>query len=241
MKGNWNRPIQGCVISSIVANEFLLVQSDEPSQANWYMPLLSRHHFIGSAPIGIRRRDHPFRKGLSDSILMDFGNEFPSIVEYNSLSIANAINEGLIDLFVAATNHFDKAMRKLLRNRFCFIVDNGIRCSPIQQQDVEHAFELLDHFRREHNFKQKFRNSWNDLLILSSARNAEIDLITEDNELSRFATKLDGGISSRLNEFIQIRFPRCEEQERKTSRESKGYINVGWRVKFNRGQKSGPD
>ena len=143
MQGRWDRRVQTLVISSIVANELLLVQSDDPSQAAWYMPLLSKRHSIGSPAIDIRRRCHPFGKGLSDSIVMDFGNKFPSVVEYNSLSIANAINERQIDLFVAATNHFNKTKRKLLVNRFRFLIDNEIRCSPVKQQDVEHAFELF--------------------------------------------------------------------------------------------------
>ncbi|MBL8830203.1 MAG: hypothetical protein JNM18_24715 [Planctomycetaceae bacterium] len=172
---------------------------------------------------------------------MDFGNEFPTVVEYNSLSIANAINEGHVDLFIAATNHFDKALRKRLASRFRFIVENEIRCTPLQPRDVEHAFTLLRQFRREHNLKKDFRNSWNDLLILSIARNAEVELITEDNELSRFASNVDGGTLSRVSDFIQIQFPRSDQQSREPSRESKGYINVGWRVHFNHVQKSGPE
>lgn len=241
MKGKWERSIQGAMISSIVANEFLLVQSEELAQANWYIPLLSRCHSNDLPPIELRQRDHPFRKESSDSIIMDFGNEFPTVVEYNSLSIANAINEGHVDLFVGATNHLDKPLRKRLVSRFRFIVDNEIGCTPLQQRDVQHAFSLLGQFRREHNLKQNFRNSWNDLLILSSARNAEVDLITEDNELSRFASNVDGGTSSRVDDFIRIQFPRSDQQPRRPSRESKGYTNVGWRVQFNRVQKSSPE
>ncbi len=106
---------------------------------------------------------------------MDFGNEFPTVVEYNSLSIANAINEGHVDLFVGATNHCDKALRKRLVRQFRFIVEKiEIRCTPLQQQDVEHAFKLLGQFRREHNLKQGFRKFITTCLILSSARNAEV-------------------------------------------------------------------
>ena len=243
MKNRWDGPLRGCSISSIVANEFLLVQSNNPSQANWYLPVLSRSRSrsFGLPSIDIRRRDHPFHKTLSDSIVMDFGNEFPSIIEYNSLSLAMVINDQLIDLFIAATKHFDKATYKRLLSRFRFLTENDIRCSALQQNDVEHAFELLARFRREHNLKGNFRNSWNDLLILSSALNSNNDLITEDNELSRFAGKLDGATTSDVNKFIELRFPNDNQVTRKPSSESKGYINVGWRVQFNRIQKTGPD
>jgi len=241
MKGRWDGMLAGSCISSIVANELLLVQSQNPSQADLYIPLLSTRHFPGSLTVRSRRRHRPFSKRLSDSIIIDFGNEFASIVEYNNLSIAKLINEDLDDLLVAAIGHFDKQKRKLLARRFRFIVENGIRCRPLQRADVELAFHLLGEFRRAHNLKQNFRNTWNDLLIVSSAINSNARLITEDNELSRFAAELSGVSPSPADRFIEIPFARTDAQKKRSSRESKGYINVGWRVQFDRVQSSGPN
>lgn len=238
LKGRWDRPVEGCCISSIVANELLLVQSQKLSQADLYIPLWSPRHFAGASVIASRRRDHPFNKRLSDSVIMDFGNEFPTIVEYNNQSIANAISEGLDDLFIASINHFHKPKRKLLASRFRFIVDNGIRCVPLQQEDVEYAFLLLAQFRRKHNLKHDFRNSWNDLLILSTAICRRALLVTEDNELTRFAVELCGASPSSTGGFLEIPFLQMEEQTQRSSRESKGYVNVRWRVSFCRVQKS---
>ncbi len=237
-RDNWDQPIASCVISSIVANEFLLVQSDELSQANWYIPTPSKARFLGYSLFGFHLRDHPFQRQSADSIKMDFSNEFPTIIEYNNFSLANAINNGLTGLFAAATRHLDKTRRKMLIKRFRFIVDSGLTCIPLNQGDVSTAFDLLQQFRRTHNLKANFRNSWNDLLILSSAMNAGCNLITEDNELSRFVSELSGGSISECEQFVQIHFSHCNRKEQRASLESKGYINLGWRVQFYREQNS---
>ena len=240
MKGRWDRPLRGSVISSIVANELLLVQSENPTQARFYVPVLSARRTAGLAEF--RRRDHPFGRRVSDSIVMDFGNEWPSIVEYNNLAIANVINQGLCDLWMAAINHLDKPTKRLLAARFRFLIENGVTCLPLRPDDVQGAFHLLREFTREHNIKRRFRNTWNDLLVLSSARNAHAHLVTEDSELSRFASELCSSVATlTAGDFVEIPFPQADPRPRRASRESRGYVNTGWRVQFMRAQRVGPD
>jgi len=234
ISGSWEEPLDGCVISSIVANELFLVQGNDPANANLYVPLLSANHTMGPLASELRRRDHPFNRSLSDSIVMDFGNEFPTIIEYNSLSISIAINDGLTDLMVGVVNHLDKHIKKKLMQRFRFLVDNGIRCNPLRTPDVETAFELLAKFKVNYNVKGNFRNTWNDLLILSSAMTAGENLVTEDNLLSRFAAEQSGVAPTKKQGFLELPFAVTNSEERKSSRESKGYINTGWRVEFSK-------
>jgi len=234
MKGKWNELVEGCAISSIVANELFLVQGDDPANANLYIPLFSSRHMMGPMAPEFRRRDHPFNKLLSDSIMMDFGNEFPTIVEYNNLSMSAVINNRLDDLFAGAINHLDKDTKKTLKRRFKFLLDNDIQCIPLRESDVESAFELLSRFREKYNIKRNFRNSWNDLLILSCALGANEPLITEDKLLAEFASKHLGFTPTKKQDFVELRFVTGETNSEKQFRESKGYINTGWRVKFSK-------
>ena len=234
IKGKWNESIDGCVISSIVANELFLVQGADPAKANLYIPLLSSRQMNGPMGTGLRRRNHPFNKRLSDSIIMDFSNEFPTIIEYNNLSMSSLINYGLADLFAGAINHLDKDTKKTLKRRFQFLVENGVQCIPLRQSDVEIAFELLSQFRERYNIKVNFRNSWNDLLVMSCAMCANEQLITEDGLLSKFASEYLGVTPEKKQDFVELPFTANETNSHKQCRESKGYINNGWRVRFSK-------
>lgn len=234
MKGKWDYSLDGCVISSIVANELFLVHGNDPANANLYIPLISNHHTIGLMTSDLRRRDHPFNRHHTDSIVMDFANVYPTIVEYNNLSISVAINNGFTDLMSGAFNHLDKETRKTLKRRFKFLVENKIRCVPLRRSDIESAFELLARFCKKYNFKGNFRNTWNDLLILSSAMGAGEPLVTEDNLLSRFASEDLKITPKKKQDFVELSFSVSGKKDRTIYNESKRYINTGWRVKFSR-------
>ncbi len=163
---------------------------------------------------------------------MDFANEYPSIIEYNNISISNLINEGLTDLMSCVVNHLEKEKKKTLKRRFRFLVENNIKCVPLKYSDVECGFGLLSTFKEKYNFKNNFRNTWNDILILSSAIGAEDSLVTEDNLLSRFAGE-NYRITPHFNQdFIEFNFSNQKDLKRKIIKESKGYINQGWKAKF---------
>ncbi len=234
IKGKWSESVEGCAISSIVANELFLVQGGDPANANLYIPLLSSRHTMGPMALELRRRDHPFNKRLSDSIIMDFGNEFPAIIEYNNLSISILINDGLADLFAGAINHLDKDTKKTLKRRFQFLLENGIQCIPLRKSDVEMAFELLSRFREKYNIKENFRNTWNDLLVMSCAMGVNEPLITEDGLLAKFASENLGVTPKKKQDFVELPFASDKTPNQKQFRESKGYINTGWRVRFSK-------
>lgn len=235
MKGKWSSSISGKAISSIVASELLLMHCPDPSKASWYLPNYSKERFDEARLSQLRRRDHPFRKNVADSLIVDFGSDFGSIVEFNSFSIARVINEHFEDLFIAATRHFPKIKRKSLLNTYRYLVDNGIECVPLVPDDIEHGFELLEKFKESHNLKQRFRNSWNDLLVLSMARNRSADLITVDSELARFSARIDDARVEDCDKGgVTLHYPQLNDSVRRKPTESKGYINQSWRVKVAR-------
>lgn len=125
MKGCWTEPIEGSQIVSIVANEFLLVQGSKLNQANYYIPHPSsiRHLTLTSetvnegSRVSRKKPTHPFGKSWTDSIIMEFGQEHPPIVEYGNFAISETINGSHYPLFLAAINFLEKRQRKVLIDR----------------------------------------------------------------------------------------------------------------------------
>lgn len=224
---------KGASICSIVASEFLLVQHPTPTKANYY---IRRHrHWAGvlgaaandDALAGI---DHPAPKRSTDALLMDFGGQFPSIIEFNSLSLSFAINNARIRSFTSAVRFLPQDTAKLLVRRFKFILGAGLVCVPLGIHDVQLGFALLKKFIGSHEPKKNFRNTWNDILILSCAVNRAATLITEDNLLSRFAADLYGAKHQLKDAFLSLSFPKIAAEKSVPNSESKGYINTPWKV-----------
>lgn len=243
LKGRYGLPLDGKTISAITANEFLMVQGSNLAQANYYVPVLSRFHFPestdGISPTSRRLgMDHPFRKIVTDQVIIDFGNEYPTIVEYGNLAISLLINKQVSGIFHDAIKFLDKQQRKIIRKRFDFLLENKVRCQPLAKTSVRVAMELLQEFRKEHNLKENFRNSFNDMLILASAIDTSALLITEDSLLNKFASKQFTGAYQIQDGIATIDFSQDSLATRHKSRESKGYINKSWQVSFRNYSKS---
>ncbi|MCD4673835.1 MAG: hypothetical protein K8R77_14320 [Anaerolineaceae bacterium] len=227
-KGRWALPIKGKNISSITANEFLLIQSKNPAQVNYHVPLLSK---IGVGPISQKlNRDHPFRKNITDQVILDFGNEYPTIVEYGNLAISMLINKPISNLFYETIKFHEKSQRRTIRKRYDFLTENEITCIPLTKNAVEIAMELLQEFSKQHNLKANFRNSMNDMLILASTIDSLATLITEDNLLNKFAARRYLGKYNKQTNVVTIDFDDVTVSSSRKNLESKGYINRGWRI-----------
>ncbi|MFI1516098.1 hypothetical protein [Streptomyces griseoaurantiacus] len=90
------------------------------------------------------------------------------------------------------------------------------------------GLEQLERFTTEGgNAKKDFRNTLNDMLILGVALRHKCPIYTLDKELARIAaphfhTRTTDGALINLEPRI------VPSEDRKTPRESKGYINRGW-------------
>ena len=102
-------------------------------------------------------RDHPFPKNSTDQILIDFGGEFPTYIEFSNLALASVVNENLGQLFAAATQFLPKEKRKLVRSRFAYLVSRHISCIPLSRTSLSNALELLDLFTTEFRPKANIR------------------------------------------------------------------------------------
>ena len=109
---------------------------------------------------------------------------------------------------------------------------NNITCMPLTRVSVASAFNLLREFTKGHNLKKDFRNSLNDILILTTAIESSAKLNTEDSELSKFASQSYAGQYQKGSEFTTIDFSQITPAPHHKNKESKGYVNNGWRAVF---------
>lgn len=176
------------------------------------------------------RIDHPAPKRSTDALHIDFGGQFPSIIEFNSLSLSFAINHGRTRSFTSAVRFLPPDTTKLLVRRFKFLVGARVMCIPVTSDDVQLGFNLLGQFLENHEPKKNFRNTWNDILILGSAINRAATLITQDTLLSRFAGDAYGAKRQSTGADLTLQFPSKPPQRKASQSESKGYVNNSWRV-----------
>ncbi len=220
-------PTTGARISSIVAHEFLDVYHPAwPTRFRYYVKYLSGRHF-GAVPPSPAQ----WKGGMIERIVLDFGTDYPQLIEFNSRATAAIINDRNVPAYGQILASLDKASQKKLRPRFAFVCKHIAECVPLTAQTAELGIELLWRFVQHHNVKGAFRNSANDMLILAAAIASKDDLITEDSLLARFAARERGApIQDAGQGTIRIGFAAPVTTVHRTARESKGYINRGWRI-----------
>jgi hypothetical protein len=226
--------IAGGAISSVVAGEFLLsYRPNEPTRASYYVaphdPRTSGHGAPAVRLHGEVSRPRSHRR-FADGIRIDFGSDFPTRIEYNRVGLSSAINLGDRLRLVTALASARHPQRRQVLERFDFLVDHGVECLPLTNRSISLALDLLQAFMRRHTLKANFHNSFNDLLILAAAVDAEAELRTVDSVLTRFVCSYYGLPPARLPEAICIDFR--QPVNRTPSSGSKGYVNRGWSVEL---------
>lgn len=221
--------VSGKIIPSVVAIEFLQMQSDKPHSANYYIPRVNNFQ---TGLIDYLRIDHAFRKSAADYLIFDFDQLSKPFMMFSNYNISDLINTKNVVLFDKVVNHLQKDTQKDLKKKIRFILDSEISCIPINELDIEIGYNLLDQFLRKYNNKNDFRNTWNDILILSKSINHKIPLLTEDKLLNRFASELFNGRISAHEGLLDIDFSIGQQSDTPKNLESKGYINRGWAYKM---------
>ena len=222
-------------VSSVVASEFLLAYSDNPTRARYYITWRDRQP--GALPsCTLRTRQNlgtlDMRKWTADRVLINFGTDFPPRVEFNRISLASAVNACSRRTIASALDGRNIPQRRLILDRFEFLADNKIFCRSITNNEIELALNLLASFLTQHQVKANFHNSFNDLMILATAAHTKTTLHTEDNLLARFTARKYGVPPAALSSSLLLDFSANPKTDRLSPRESKGYINRGWRVMF---------
>jgi hypothetical protein len=163
---------------------------------------------------------------------MDFGGQYPAVVHFGNLAIADVINSAIVPIFDDAVEFLPKDRKKAARRKFDFLLDNSISCVPLSANTILVAQELLASFTEKNSLKANFRNSWNDLLIAATALDAQGTLVTEDGLLARHVADYVHASAVAVPGALKITFSDEQVDANRRGRESKGFINQGWRVRF---------
>lgn len=214
-------------ISSVAAHEFLEVSDpDSTTRFRYYIKYLSGRH-LGAPAVSPSH----WKGGAIERLVLDFGGDYPQLIEFNSRATAAIINDRNGLAFAHILSSLDKALQKKLRPRFTFLCKHICECVPLAPQTAEIGIQLLWDFVQHHNVKTNFRNSVNDMMILATAIAGHEQLLTDDNPLARFAAAQQQAPLREVGQgLIEIDFERRIEVGQSHSNESKGYINRGWRI-----------
>ena len=236
-KGTGTRPSsQEVSISAITANEFLLAQPQDANRPDYYVLHPAKYGHLAMAEPGYFAPDHignpkwaerGFRR--TDQVVIDFGNQYPSYREFGCEAISAIVNEKLPELYKMSIAHLPKDKQKYLRKRLRFILDSDVSCHPLNSATIEVAMALFSDFTAQYSCKDNVRNTVNDILILATAVIRGVPLVTHDSLLNRFAADNFSAPVKEDADGIVIEFSSEEAKHNTRSRESKGYINRGWR------------
>jgi predicted nucleic acid-binding protein len=244
-KGAMALPNELIRISSVTASEFLLIQSKEFSRANYYPILPSRFNHLG-ASLGVMgqassifdsKRHAAQGKHRTDQLILEFGNNAPTHIEFGSVAITQIINQRRPEIYSASISHLDKKHQKKLTAKFRFLMETGVSCVAITADVASIGMNLLGSFMDKYQPKENKRNTINDVLILATAISMEAELLTNDNLLARFAAEMMAAPVAPQNGGIRIDFSSPTTAGRRKPLESKGFINRGWQIRERRGRR----
>ncbi|MGK5675466.1 PIN domain-containing protein [Micromonospora sp. URMC 106] len=244
-KGVPDYTVTSKAISSVTAQEFLLVQANDFKRARYYLPRLTDWEVAGiyerlkSGDTEAKLRfghQHRGWKRRTDQLIIELNSDFPAIIEYGHNRISVAINNQDRRYYELCVNGLDRKLQRKLLSRFDFIIENRVSCLSLSPVIVERMFVLLEAFSTKFNAKSNYRNTINDMLILATALEREAQLLTNDTLLNRFAANFfDAPFTPQSNDTCRIDFSK-KSQDRRKPLESKGYINRSWQVHERRGR-----
>jgi hypothetical protein len=217
-------------ISSVTAQELLLMQTDDPARNAYYIPVPGRGFGYSVNPVGLSRAGRAAGrfKWQTDRLILDFDNAYPTVVEYSHQAVAGAINGGRWSLLDEQARLLGVDRHRVVRRRLRFLAEHGVQCVGLTRESAELGVDLLGDFADRYTLKRRFRNSLNDLLGLAVAVTNGTDLQTGDRLLARFARERlaavvdDGGVP-------RISFETAPAH--RVNRDAKGYVNGRWRVR----------
>ena len=220
-------------ISSVTAQELLLVQGNKPMRNNYYIPKLTSnspymtHNILRSIPSKYRGT---FGMRRTDRLVFDFGADYPTVIEYSHQAIAAALNDGNFMLLEGMARALEPERHRVVVRRLSFLSQQKIHCVALSKPSAETGLQLFREFIANFTMKRNFRNSLNDILTLAIAEASSSILHTDDELLARFAGQRSNVPINRQAKGAIIDFTPPAEG-RRINRGTKGYINYAWRVR----------
>jgi hypothetical protein len=239
MNGTLDLLSTDAMISSTTAQELLLIQGSSPTRNNYYIPKL-RSDTTGRAHTSnllrtLRSANNRWRKtagkSSTDRMILDFGREHPTVVEYSHQTLADVLNEGNYELLEAMASILGPKRHDVVTRRLRFLLSNNIRCVPLSRRSAEVGLRFFQVFTERYTLKNNFRNSLNDILTLAVADTSSFFLHTQDRLLAEFATSYSNVPVNQKDDQIVVDFTASMAAPRRKERGTKGYINSQWRVR----------
>jgi len=244
-KDEIDKDVFGKSISSISALEFLNVMGKSYKPLS-YLVLDNRHSYssITVQPetyVHIVEKYHPAALSLTDRIVIDFNNEFPSVIIYSNQSICNYVNKNHQYLTVyPGLEKFNKKQLKTFRKKLNYLCLNKICLYPLSQNILNRMHRIYEDIKQtNYNMKVNYRNSFMDLLILATAIENDGVLITKDNELNNvYHRNLTDAlkdsckylnVTAGLNGTTKI-YELKNDNFKLNNKCSEKYINNSWRI-----------
>jgi len=241
--GHWEpHKAKSSEISAVTAAEFLLFHTRENGKVDYYVINPERYGSRHTVALIDAYSEHAgnlkwAKMGAkrTDSIIIDFSNDFQPYRIFGNSSITSIINEKNIEAFKLSISHLDKGKQKKLKKKMEFLLDNDIRCHNLTESSCDIALDLFVKFQERITPKENIKNTVNDLLILATAIDKKMPIHTMDKVLGEFAANEHAGSISIESEVIAIDFSMKDSDKAVKTRESKGYINRGWSYSFIKG------
>lgn len=241
--GRWDsKKAQSSEISAITAAEFLTFHTREDGTVDYYVIDPERYgskHSLSMTQLNpeIVGNAKWAKTGAkkTDSVIIDFSNEFQPYRIYGNKSITSILNNKNIEAFKLSISHLEKNKQKNLKKKIEFLFDNDVKCHSLNKRMCDITLDLFIKFLENTTAKNNIKNTVNDLLILSTAIEMKTSISTEDKVLGEFAAKVHLAKIKTNSNILIIDFSENISDKLKKNRESKGYINRGWSYSFIKG------
>ena len=241
--GHWEgKEANNAHVSSVTASEFLLFHTRENGKVDYYIVNPNRYGSRHSEALIAAYAEHAKNSKWAkmgakrtDSIIIDFSNDYLAYRMFGNDAITEIINEKNLNAFKLSISHLDKPKRKMLKKKMEFILDNEMYCHRVNESTCNIGMELLEKFQQHITPKNNIKNTINDILILSTAIDRKVSLLTKDKVLGEFAAKEYSGQIIKNDSSLLVDFSSPNIEAKKAQSESKGYINRGWAYSFSKG------
>ncbi|PSK99305.1 hypothetical protein CLV63_10326 [Murinocardiopsis flavida] len=224
-------------ITSTTAQEFLGVRNAGTGRLRYWIPSELRPKSMSSLTgkewrIFIQQHANwrPWNASRRlDKIGLYFGQDYPAVEEIGHRAIAKMVNDGESWLLGACAEIAGTRFSRITRSRMEYLEENEILCRPLTYHSAEASLSIFHAFTNKYAIKSNYRNSLNDILILSVARHWSMSLLTRDQLLAKFSVEYLGTSVNSIQESTTIGFGKPISPGVKM-RESKGYVNRHWNI-----------
>jgi hypothetical protein len=164
INGTRDLPSSDVTITSTTAQELLLMQGNNPTRNNYYVPRLasgaadqlSTNDYLKYRQSMNGRMRELAGRNRTDRLVHDFGCEYSTVIEYSHHTLAEAINQGNYELLEAMAHVLRPTRHRVVVRRLQFLRARNIHCMPLSQKSAEAGLLLFHAFVANFQLKSIF-------------------------------------------------------------------------------------